>query len=369
MKSRLIPAVALVLVTSLFSAHADAQSSSCGEPTSDSNGWAPSQPVVVNINTTNMTQDQIDAIEDALDAWSGSGGVTLSYHTSGDFDSNSNYNIRAGSINAYGVTSPVYSNSGDHITSATTTINQGETDYDSAFKTATHEIGHTFGLADGTYGDNSGSTAMATGNCGPEAPPNGACGTEGPTSDDLDAATCHDGYTTSVCGTPGDTHNPNCLQSCQASEDCPGGTGCLNGQCGCTDVCDDPSCPGYSSDACNDNGGGCGDAVRAGGPHTEDCGGCSDVCDPDCSNYNYCACYPDDYSQCGGCDPDGDDCDPESCNYNEFLCECGDVVRQSADADPNDIPAAKPRIGPRPDCRLEFPLIPFVMVYPDSLLV
>src|ERR1700761_2559089 len=197
-----------------------AQSSSCGEPTSENAGWAPGSTVNVNINTNGMTQDQQDAIGDAIQSWQGTGGVTFNVTYSSSVSDTADYNIGVGPLTgAYGQTNSFTTPDSPTVVSATTTINQDETDYDAVFKTATHEIGHPFGLGEGTYGDSSGSTAMATGSCGGN-PPNSPCGTEGPTLNDIDAVTCHDNYPPSSCITPGDANNPNCNCGSGTSGDC-----------------------------------------------------------------------------------------------------------------------------------------------------
>lgn len=88
----------------------------------------------------------------------------------------------------------------------------------------------------------------------------GQCGC----SDPCDDPTCP-GNSCDACGT-------NCNGTCQTDSDCSGGLECMGGTCGCSDPCDDPSCSGYSCDAC----GGC---------------DCSSPCDdPSCSGYDVCTC-------------------------------------------------------------------------------
>ena len=95
------------------------------------------------------------------------------------------------------------------------------------------------------------------------------------------------GYTCEACGT-------NCEQGCTSDSDCAAGLVCMGGTCGCSTPCDDTSCSGYSCDSCGtDCNGTCqtdndcpGGLVCIGGT----CG-CSNSCDDSsCSGYDPCTC-------------------------------------------------------------------------------
>ena len=186
------------------------------------------------------------------------------------------YNVHTATIGTAGASSQSSDGSGI-VYAANTTINQNETDYNAVFKTMSHEIGHSFGLDEETngYGNSSGASTMASGPCGTPGDVNGVCGTEGPTQNDIDAVDCHSSYSVNSCGSPGDSHNPNC--SCAGS--CGDGLSCQNGVCNtCQSSCDNPSCTGYNANFCNcladntcagecdDNGCGCTDSGKPGCP-------------------------------------------------------------------------------------------------------
>ena len=99
-----------------------------------------------------------------------------------------------------------------------------------------------------------------------------------------------------VCDTSNGTWNTdNCNSGCSTDDDCPGGLVCLSGSCGCSDICDDPSCDSnYNCDCLDECGGG---------------GGCSS--DSDCPGGLVC--------QSGGCVSD-DCCETNPCDCNE---SCG----------------------------------------------
>ena len=136
-----------------------------------------------------------------------------------------------------------------------------------------------------------------------------------------------------------------CPSECQTDDDCPGGLVCINGQCGCSDACDDPSCPGYDDLTCNCPSNGC---------YSESC-----------SNFDYCTCYPSDPScQTTSCDPyDTNVCDPSSCYYDPVSCGidcgcegfCGDLravdppsgdTPTQIDADPNVVTPQQKTVAP-----------------------
>ncbi len=127
---------------------------------------------------------------------------------------------------------------------------------------------------------------------------NGTCGC----SDPCDDPSCS-GYSTSGCSA-----------GCRTDGDCPGGLVCSNGVCGCSDPCDDASCPGYSASTCDGTSGQCGSGS----------GACpSGMC---CSQYGYCG-TGDAY--CNGCQQGyGDGCGPlaECSAYN--LCDGGQCCSQ-----------------------------------------
>jgi len=84
------------------------------------------------------------------------------------------------------------------------------------------------------------------------------------------------------------------------------------------------SCP-----VCQANGIGCTGNPISQQPPT---GNCNDVCDPDCANYDYCACVHDDDPSCRNCTNDplsccDDVCDPNCLNYDPSNsgCDCSDV--------------------------------------------
>ncbi len=164
--------------------------------------------------------------------------------------------------------------------------------------------------------------------------------------------------------------NDSCVCGSQGTWECNCQGGAPTCQDGTEAICSSNSWQCFSVSTCQGDAPTCQDGQA---PNCVNdgwqCPSCTDVCGTACSNYDYCSCYPDD-SDCGGgggCNPDGDVCDPDSCNYDEFECECGDVVKQSVYADPNDIPTARPRIGPRPDCKLQVPVMPFVVAQQNGL--
>ena len=131
----------------------------------------------------------------------------------------------------------------------------------------------------GSYGSSCGSDVDCLGGL---VCINGQCGC----SNVCDDLTCP-GYSCSACGS-------NCNGTCQTDSDCPGGLLCMGGTCGCGNPCDDPSCSGYSCNSCGTN---CNGTCQTDG----DCSGglvciggscgCSSPCDdPSCSGYDPCEC-------------------------------------------------------------------------------
>lgn len=320
--SKYVALTCLLFVTSLTAVRMLAQSNistegeDCGEPVTSMNddpnhagaveGWPQGTLVRVNIvNNGQWNDSQVSAIRQAVESWNGVGNVVLQVAVNDSTISGLNaITIDSAHLSEPGEIHGVFhaqtftsTDDDTHLTTnASMSLNEYMTDLNDLAKTTSHEIGHTFGLADNESNPNS---VMADG-C--RSLNGNECGSSAPTGADVNAADCEDQYSGNSCF-PTFPSATTCTCEAGSAANCSPGETCVNGYCGCLSICDSSYCPGYDVCTCNPSAPGC-------NPD------CPSICSSfSCPGFDLCICDPE---ACFGLCTNP--CDPSCPQYDPYQC-------------------------------------------------